>query len=108
MRDRGWRRKKNFSKASRKRDIDLAVFWHPYMFLWNDQTKNYRIGYYKNLHQYSKNKIHCSCAMCSAKTKNKGRRRFLHGNYAPSRNYKISDQRKINSMNDDIKNYEYE
>lgn len=23
--------------------------------------------YYNNLHQYSKNKIHCSCSMCSAK-----------------------------------------
>ena len=30
--------------------------------------------YYNNLHQYSKNKIHCSCPMCSPKTRNKGRR----------------------------------
>lgn len=45
-------------------------------------------GYYDNLHQYSKNKIHCSCWLCSAKsTKYRGR--------GPTVNYKISDLRKI-------------
>lgn len=39
----------------------------------------------------SKGKIHCSCGMCSCKTKNKGRRRHLHGNYAPSYNPSIRD-----------------
>lgn len=51
--------------------------------------------WYKHLHQYSKGKIHCSCGMCMAKTRNKGyRRRHIHGNYAPSINYKISDLRR--------------
>ena len=47
--------------------------------------------YYGNLHQYSKNKIHCSCFLCSAKSsKYRGR-----GN---SINYKISDQRKFDRL----------
>ena len=59
--------------------------------------------YYDNLHQYSKNKIHCSCPMCSAKTRNK---RKSHGNgygFAPSINYKITDKRKVESMEEDLK-----
>ena len=40
-----------------------------------------------------KGKIHCSCPHCSSKTKNKGKRRKY--NYQPSRNYSISDKRKI-------------
>lgn len=57
--------------------------------------------YYNNLHQYSKNKIHCSCMMCSSKTRNKGKRRSKSGNYAPSINYKISDLRRLDSMDSD-------
>jgi hypothetical protein len=49
-------------------------------------------GYYDNLHQYSKNKIHCSCFLCSAKS-NKYRGRGI------SINYKISDLRKIDRLN---------
>lgn len=45
-----------------------------------------------------KGNIHCSCGMCMAKTRNKGRRRRIHGNYAPSINYKISDLRKVQQM----------
>jgi len=47
----------------------------------------------------NKGKIHCSCYLCSAKTRNKGKRRHLYGNYAPNLNYKISDLKKIQSMN---------
>jgi hypothetical protein len=46
----------------------------------------------------NKGKIHCSCAICSTKTRNKGKRRRLHGNYDPSINYKISDLRKKQKM----------
>ena len=63
-------------------------------------------GFYKNLHQYSKNKVHCSCPMCSAKTKNKGNRILKHSNYSPSINYKPSEKRKIDFMNYEIENYE--
>ena len=53
-------------------------------------------SYYDNLHQYSKNKIHCSCAACSKKSKNKGKRR--RGNYDPVFNYKASDLRHMDDM----------
>jgi hypothetical protein len=52
--------------------------------------------YYNNLHQYSKNKIHCSCPLCSCKTNNKGGR--AGHCWAPTSNYKISDLRKINRL----------
>ena len=51
-------------------------------------------SYYDNLHQYSKNKIHCS--IYSHKSKNKGKRR--RGNYDPAINYKASDLRHIDDM----------
>lgn len=53
---------------------------------------------YDNLNQYSKNKIHCSCPLCSAKTRNKGKRRKSNV-WEPSINYTQSDKRKIESMN---------
>lgn len=56
MNDRGERRKSDFAHAKRKQNI----------------AKNYVLGeehpWYDNLHQYSKNKIHCSCAICRAKS----------------------------------------
>lgn len=89
MRNRGWRRKKDFSKAKRKNNIDKELIrptnWH-YILCYN------------NLHEYSKNKIHCSCAMCSAKTRNKGKRRMISKNYSPSVNYTIKDQRRKDEM----------
>ena len=45
--NRGDRRKQDFSKARRKQRM--------------------RSDYYGNLHQYSKNKIHCSCRLCRGK-----------------------------------------
>ena len=53
---------------------------------------------------YSKNKVHCSCGMCMAKTRNKGRR-HVSGNYAPSLNYKHSDAIKVLRMDDAIKEF---
>ena len=49
---RGLRRKHSVTKALRKRNI-------------SKQYPCYPTGFYSNLHQYSKNKIHCSCWMCS-------------------------------------------
>lgn len=91
MRNRGWRRKKDFSKAKRKKDIDK---------IWG-----IIIPCYKNLHEYSKNKIHCSCGMCSAKTRNKGKRRMIPKNYSPSINYTIKDQKRKDEMDYEEKWY---
>ena len=60
------------------------------------------VDYYDNLHQYSKNKIHCSCSLCSSKTRNKGDKRKRPGNYSKSLNYKVSDLRKIEKLKDNL------
>ena len=44
------RRAKNLSKAKRKQRLAKQI---------------YGIDWYKYLHQYSKNKIHCSCPLCA-------------------------------------------
>lgn len=75
MRTRAERRKNDYIKAIRKKNI----VEHNYG--WS--------SYYDNLHQYSKNKIHCSCHLCSAKT----------SKYGNTPNYKHSDELKICSMN---------
>lgn len=107
-RSRAWRRWKNFTKARRKREIDLHDrMWWDYSIFNNPIKPTYfsvnykgKYGIYDNLHQYSKNKIHCSCPMCSAKTRNKGHRRKAK-NYAPSINYTMMDQRRQQAMDAD-------
>ena len=47
----------------------------------------------------NKGKIHCSCLMCSAKTKNKKNSRR---GKAPNHYYKISDLKKIESMKEQL------
>ena len=103
-RPRAWRRYKDYTKAKRKREIDLAVSWYPTFWPgFSDGEYTFpKRGMYKNLHQYSKNKIHCSCPMCSAKTRNKGHRR-KRKNYAPSINYSMMDLKKQQSMDADEK-----
>lgn len=66
--------------------------------------------YYPNLHQFSKNKIHCSCPFCSAKTRNKGKRRKNAHGFSPSINYKISDLKKIQRLEfseEDFQNFDF-
>lgn len=53
MRDRAWNRKTSIKKARRKKRITEEVYQHGKDSPW-----------YNNLHQYSKNKIHCSCPLC--------------------------------------------
>ncbi len=84
-RTRAERRHNDWKKAIRKRNICLDSWDHS--------------DWYDNLHQYSKNKIHCSCCLCGSKTKNKGKRRQLPYNYMPSYNPTIPMQRRIDEMN---------
>ena len=83
----GKNRRMSILKALRKKKLDKQVTWY-------SEERGY--GYYDNLHQYSKNKIHCSCPMCSAKTRNKGCSK--HKGMTPGINYKISDVRKIQRL----------
>lgn len=69
MKSKAERRYKDLTKALRKRDICRKVYdWE----------------WYDNLHQYSKNKIHCSCPLCAVKTRKSkdpcGERKGRHGN----------------------------
>lgn len=54
MRNRAERRHNNWKKAIRKKKIDTNLHGDEY-------------PWYKHLHQYSKNKIYCSCSSCTAK-----------------------------------------
>ena len=91
-RNRAYRRHMAITKAVRKRKIDKDRHAWSRIIGW--------VPYYDNLHQYSKNKVHCSCPDCSPKTRNKGSKR-KRKNYAPSLNYKNSDMKKILSMDYD-------
>ena len=86
-RTRAWRRHKDYVKAKRKKNIDAqwanSTFWRPW---------------YDNLHQYSKNKIHCSCPMCACKSNNKHSKAAC---YVPHWNPLLSDLRQVISMDDD-------
>ncbi len=66
------KRHNDWKKAIRKRKI----------------IRQYGFDYYDNLHQYSKNKIHCSCPLCRGLTK------------AGENN--ISDIRKLEEMDSQI------
>lgn len=76
-RSRAFTRKMNWLKALRKRRIDREKVCSPDM--------------YDNLHQYSKNKIHCSCSDCRGKDSSLGAN--------SPRQRKISEQKIVESMN---------
>ena len=89
---RAYNRDVSKRKALRKKRIAEEVYY---------DGKEY--PYYNNLHQYSKNKIHCSCPMCSPKTRNKGHRN--RKNYQRALNYKTSELRRQISMDDEELEY---
>jgi hypothetical protein len=89
-RDRSYYRKMRAKAIKRKKTLTLDLFFNP--------------KFYHDDGMYSKNKIHCSCGYCIAKTRNKSRR-HIHGNYNPSLNYKHSDLVKLGHMNDSLKDF---
>ena len=77
--DRAYTRRMNWRKAIRKRRI----------------VRQYGYDFYDNLHQYSKNKIHCSCPMCKGNVD--------WGLYTNSEGrLKISDRRKLAGMREQM------
>ena len=93
MRTRAERRELDVRKALRKKAISdrWVTSWNPD---WH---------YYDNLHQYSKNKIHCSCPWCSIKTKNKGPR----GNtWFPAHNWKKSDLVQVMKLREELDSWQ--
>lgn len=96
VREMAWRH------AIRKRRISKEIY--------GCSWANKEWEYYDHLHQFSKNKIHCSCPMYSAKTRNKGKRRQKAHGYFPSLNYKISDLKKIQRLDfseEDLENFDF-
>ncbi len=91
-RSRAYNRDVSKRKALRKKRLTEEVYYN---------GKEW--PYYNNLHQYSKNKIHCSCPICSPKTRNKGRRD--RKNYMRSLNYKASELKRQISMDDEELEY---
>ena len=83
MRPTAEKRHNDYKKAIRKRRIDRET-----------KPSGWEHDWYDNLHQYSKNKIHCSCPMCSAKTNNKG-------HYGIAMNWSPRDRRQLDEMNYD-------
>ena len=79
-------------KALRKRRISR------YDYYYRVEEKDY----YDNLHQYSKNKVHCSCPACQTKTRNKGHRRYRKGGYHRAINYKRQGLVRMIEMDQDI------
>lgn len=94
-----YRRDVSKRKAMRKRRIAKEVY-----HTWANAVDG-EWEWFDNLHQYSKNKIHCSCPACQTKTRNKGKRRNKAGNYMRSVNYKASELKKIISMDEDEMEY---
>ena len=86
MRTRAERRHEDWAKAIRKKSI----------------INNYGFDYYDNLHQYSKNKIHCSCGLCRSKTNNKTHKHV----WFPAMNWQMCDLKRIQEMDDEEKDYE--
>ena len=80
-------------KALRKKRLAREIY---------HSWKNFEWEYYDNLHQFSKNKIHCSCPICSTKTRNKGHRRYRKGCYHRAINYKRNDLVRMIKMDQDI------
>lgn len=85
-RTRSERRHNDVVKAIRKRNIVKEVYPR------DDPSWEY----YNNLHQYSKNKIHCSCPLCSSKTRMKKSRGRIY-------NPPISQLRRMDEMDYETK-----
>lgn len=82
MRTHAEKRHNDWKKAIRKKKIINAYGW----------------DYYDNLHQYSKNKIHCSCPLCACKTRGK----TVKKTGGPGENWSIKDEKRIEEMQDQI------
>ena len=85
MRNEAEKRHNDWRKAIRKRNIVRDIYG------WDE-------GWYDNLHQYSKNKIHCSCPLCACKTRGK----TVKKTGGPGENWSIQDEKRIEEMNDQL------
>ena len=82
-------RSKPFKRAMRRKHINRRK---------KIAQKLYGNGFEITDGKYDKGKVHCSCPMCSRKTNNKGKNRLKYGNYYPLKDWKHSDQQKLDDM----------
>lgn len=88
MRNKAEKRHNDWIKAIRKRRISREI---------SGPISQHDL--YDNLHQYSKNTIHCSCPLCRAKT-SKLKMRKCGG--PGGKNWPIADEKRIEEMNDQL------
>lgn len=86
------KRHNDFKKAIRKRRIDRET-----------KPSGWEHDWYDNLHQYSKNKIFCSCPLCACKTNNRKCKCF-----GPRYNWSIRDRRQLDEMDYDEEELDFE
>ena len=89
MRPTAEKRHNDWQKAIRKRNLS-HYYGH-----WIDSDGNEH-EYYDNLHQFSKNKIHCSCPFCRSKTAKKKQV------WSGGKNWSITDRKKIDEMKEQV------
>lgn len=88
----GDKRKRDYQKAVSKRNKDISR-----KISFDNGTSTVH-PWYSNLHQYSKNKIHCSCPLCAFNAKRHGR--IIFGRTLP-----MGDKRREESCADQMKEY---
>ena len=88
-RTRSYRRRMRIKKARRKVKLIKEIWGY------DDPYLDRPLGF------YSKNKIHCSCPMCAAKTNNRG-------HYGPTMNWRIRDRRQLDEMDYDEEELDFE
>lgn len=90
---RAARRKVDFTRAIRKKNLADKI----YRFTGH--------GFYPHTHQYSKNKIHCSCPLCAAKSKSKN---GMSPTISDIKKYNISSYKRVRSQIDNMLKRELE
>lgn len=91
MRTRAERRHNDWTKAIRKKKITESYSCFSPEYPW-----------YDNLHQFSKNKIHCSCPLCRCKTNDRDTA------FGTRVHWPMHDIRQLEDMSEQIDEYEDE
>ena len=94
--DKSYSRDQDYRHAVKRRRIDRELS----SYIWHD--------WYNNLHQYSKNKIHCSCGLCACKTNGSRARRHSCHTTEPAENWSTRDRRQIEDQENQLDELETE
>lgn len=97
---RAERRKKDFSKAARKKTISEQIVSPS---VEKDGTVQ-KGGMYQNLHQYSKGRVKCGCFLCTGR---KGGRHKPKRYLSSKGMYSYSHGKKLDASEDQMKEFEF-